>query len=306
MNIKIGMSSMSTTNDNNSFSNALLLEIISQVEGANLLGIMNSNDVAHTFIANNILLLVQQFIEHKPYQQVLWELYAPNTVEQFKTNLKIQAFASSTNFGFMMNLVGSQDIKERKILFGMLYYNTNYYNCCPIDNDDRFQFIIDLIGDLSNDNIKYLIQVISISPLLANIQEIEDDIKFICENNQQIEFLDYLREMLNLPNIYIRHVDIIHSFISEQDKLELFKEYCRAGIWSEHAMDFIEENIIMTDQRKKIYFALVGRVNNLCLHECVEECIMRNLNINPLTPEEQETLNYELMFNRNECGLPHN
>lgn len=272
---------------------------------------MSTNDynyLTNSSVYPHMQVLIEHFISSKPYEKVLWELYAPNTLEQFKTNLKIQDFVSSKNFEYMLERANSQDINERKVLFGMLYYNNDYYKCCSIDDyqDERLKMIIDMIGDLSNDNIKYLIQVVSIAPLIGDIEEIEEDIKFICENNQQTEFLDYLHEMLNLSNIYIRPVDIIHSFDYNIDELELFKDYCKSGIWSKHAKEFIEENLIMTDQRKEIYFALVGRVNHLNLHVCVEDNIMRDLTINPLTPEEQEYLNYELHFNRSECGLPHN
>jgi hypothetical protein len=297
------MSSMSTNNNAN-YSNAIMY-FISEMEGSALLNIINSNELLPTMIVQNMSFLIQRFITCRPYEQTLWELYSPNTMEQFKTNLKIQQFVKSNNFEYMVEL-SNNNINERKVLFGMLYYNANYFQYCSINNEKRLENIISIINDLSNDNIKYLIQVISICPLIGDVEEFECDIKFICENNQQIEFLNYLREMLNLDNIYIRPVDIIYSFNYSQDKLELFKEYCQAGIWSEHAKDFVEENIIMTDQRKEIYFALVGDVNSLTLHTCVENNIMRNLTINPITLEEQEYLNYELMCTRRECGIPRN
>ncbi len=308
--------SMSSTNTNNIFPNNFVLQLISQLDGFAFLNMMTSFEQIHNFIADNIQFLIQQFITRKPYEKFLWEQYKNITVEQFKINLHVQEFVISNKFEQIIEYVnslnhknenGSSHIygqgmtKERKLLFGILYHNNNYI--CNCIEEKRLEYIIYEFDRFTNDIIKYFINVITFNHVIGNIEECEDNIAGICEDNKQIEFFDYLCEMNNFASAG----NILTTFICfEPDQLELFKEYCKMGIWSEHAFEFINNDIIMTNESKKIYFELVGRVNTEVLFDCVKENIMRDLILNPLTGEEQQWLNAEYKYYRIGRGMPIN
>jgi hypothetical protein len=300
---------MDTTPTFNTFNNTmpdhLVLNILSQTEGSGFLYIMNSTQAMHNFIEYNMQNLIQQFIINRPYEQFLWETYEPTTIEQFKKNIHIQEFINSNQFEQIIenhnlkNIIdyssGKQFIlgnlgmnKERKLLFGMLLYS-NYLTGI---NEGKLEMIIIEFDNFTDEEIKYFIKLIILNPNIINVEYCEKDIQHICQMNQQDEFLDYLYEMSALnASVY----DILFSFISyDEDDMMLFKEYCEYGFWSEHAKQLINDDVLITENSKNIYFQLFNQVNYDCLRNCIEQNIIRNLTVEPLTLEEKAHLKFEL------------
>ncbi len=123
-------------------------------------------------------------------------------------------------------------------------------------------------------------------------RNVYDDIKYIYDENKQDDFWEYF-DNIKGPNV--RPFHILFTYVCyDEEEIELFEEYCELGMWSEDAKNFIDEEIEMTEQRKEIYFALVNRVDEFVLHDCVENNIMRDLTTNPLNEKEQHMLSYTL------------
>ncbi len=282
-----------------------ILASLAQNNGIQLLNIMNSNEEAHGFIEKYMYYFIKEFINQRPYEQFLWDTYKPNTIEEFKKNLYIQEMINSNDFEEIIANHNSKNIinyssgeqyilgkngitKERKLLISMLYYS-NYL----IDiTNNRLELLMYEFDNFINEQIKFFIKLLILNPNIGDIQDIEDDTKFICNINEQEAFINYMNEMSSLnASVY----DIIQTFICYKEyKLELFKKYCQYGFWSEHAKKFIDDNINITEQSKQIYFALVNQVGYNVLCDCIKQNVIRDLTVEPLTIEEQKYLKHEL------------
>jgi hypothetical protein len=292
-----------TSTINNSLPIELILHSVSFLQGFDLLNTMNAVKNIHDLVVHNMRYIIKDFISIRPYEKIMWSSYDANiTLEQFKINLNVQEFVISSHFEHMIesinfnalrinpadNHYGQGMTNMRKFLFGMLYHNTKYLE--NTFEDERLEDIIYKFDKFPDDVIIFIIQVITLFPAIGDVEECEEDIEGICDENKKTEFLDYLHEMATFG----RASNILSTFICYDDyELELFKDYCKEGMWSEHAMEFIDGNIIMTDQRKEIYFALVNRLDSNKIYECVITNTMRDLTINPLTHDEQQNLEYE-------------
>jgi hypothetical protein len=314
---------MVSTHDNN--TNLFNMNNLSNFEGMGLLNIMNSDENIHQYVEQNMGMFIQHFISRRPYEQFLWEIYQPLTIDQFKTNLQVQEFVSSNEFEQNMEpLIGeeytSYDIRgcsnekciygtfgmnnERKLLFGMLLHNNNYLENSPNTGEySKLKCHIYSFDSSSNDVIKYFIKVITICPKMAKTEYCEQDIIYIAKEEDSEEFINYL---IKLSSYGALASDIKYTYTCfDEDAIELFEEYCRDGMWSEHAKEFAEDDIEMTPSRKYIYSKLIGRVNYDVLYESIENDRVRNLRRNPLTVEEQKTLDSELRSHNYMHGITH-
>ena len=300
-----------------------IFNIFSNIVGAELLRVMNSSENIHRYVEQNMHRFIQDFISSRPYEQFLWEIYQPLTIEQFKTNLLVQAFVSSNEFEQNMEpLIGktynAYDMREqtneqctygslgmndeRKLLFGMLLHNNKYLTRSPNTGDySKLKCHIYSFDNSSDDAIKYFIKVITICPKIGDAEYCEQDILYISEQEDSEEFINYL---IKLSSYGVSASDILYTYTCfDEDAIKLFEEYCRDGMWSEHAKELAEADIEMTSRRKYIYSKLVGRVNSDVLYECIENDRVRNLRTNPLTVEEKNTLDYELHSHNYKRGI---
>ncbi len=284
---------------------------LSNVYGIGLLSIMNSDENIHRYVEQNMHSFIQKFIFLRPYEQFLWEIYQPLTIEQFKTNLLVQAFVNSNEFEQNMEPLNgktynSYDMREqiseeftygslgmsneRKLLFGMLLHNNKYLVGADDTGDySKLKCHIYSFDNCSDESMKYFIKVITICPKIGDIEYGERDIIYISEQEEPEDFINYLNK---LSSYGASAHDILYTYICfDEDTIKLFEEYCRYGMWSEHAKEFADENIEMTPRRKYIYSKLVNRVNSSVLYDCIEIDRVRNLRTNPLTTEEQNKLN---------------
>jgi hypothetical protein len=295
---------------------------LSNFDGAELLSIMNSNESIHRYVEQNMHIFIQQFISRRPYEQFLWEIYQL-TINQFKTNLLVQAFVNSNEFEQNMEpLIGKKynenDIRgqtntectygtfgmsnERKLLFGMLLHNNKYLkNSSNTGDYSKLKCHIYSFDNSSDDSIKYFIKVITMCPKMGETEYCEQDILYISKQEDSEEFINYL---IKLSSYGASASDIKYTYTCfDEDAIELFEEYCRDGMWSEHAKELSESDIEMTQSRKYIYSKLVGKVNSSVLYECIENDRVRNLRTNPLTVEEKKTLDYELQSYNYKRGI---
>ncbi len=299
------METVSTSANNN---------VLPNVYGVELLNIMNSDEIIYRYVEQNMQSFIQQFIMNRPYEQFLWEIYQPITIEQFKTNLLVQAFVNSNEFEQNMEpLIGktynSYDMREqiskeftygslgmsneRKLLFGMLLHNNKYLEGSDDTGDySKLKCHIYSFDNCSDESIKYFIKVITICPKIGEIEYGERDIIYISEEEEPDEFINYLNK-LSSYGASARNIMLAYVCFNE-DALKLFEDYCRDGMWSEHAKELADENIEMTPRRKYIYSKLVNRVNSSVLYDCIKNEYIRNMQTNPLNAQEQASLNYEL------------
>ncbi len=272
---------MSSTT-NNPFSNDLVLTLISNLQGESLLNMMNSFEQINHLVESNMSFIIQQFITQRPYEQTLWEFYNPITIEQFKTNLKVQEFVISNQFEQVMERINFQNPVEegkpnkygneinstRKLLFGMLYYHKTYLGGeGKLSLFDRLSMIIYSFDEHSNDCIKFFIKVITFYPSIGDLEESEQDITFFHEKRTHVQFFEYLEEMYTIADLD----DILLTFTCFKPvDLQYFKTHCKSGIKSKDAREFVDRNINMTPKRKIIYFALVDHMESDDIYDIIK------------------------------------
>lgn len=272
---------MSSTT-NNPFSNDLVLTLISNLQGESLLNMMNSFEQINHLVESNMSFIIQQFITQRPYEQTLWEFYNPITIEQFKTNLKVQEFVISNQFEQVMERINFQSSVEegkpnkygneinstRKLLFGMIYYHQTYLGGeGNLSLFDRLSMIIYLFDKHSNDCIKFFIKVITFYPSIGDLEESEQDITFFHEKGTHVQFFEYLEEMYTIADLD----DILLTFTCFKPiALQFFKTHCKSGIKSKDAREFVDRNINMTPKRKIIYFALVDHMESDDIYDIIK------------------------------------
>jgi len=286
---------------NSNLSIHIILDIISKFDGLHLLNVMNQNETIYNYVVHNMKYLIQSFITVRPYEKFIWEHYENITIDLFKRVLMYQQFVISEQLEHTLTLINNDSIdivygqnidNERKLLYGFLYYNIpNYISNIQL-GEQRLKIIITEFDDFTNDMLKFYIKIITIQPKIGNMEYIIDDVKDFYNNQRQDEFIDYLTSMTPFD---VPPHDILMTFNHYNEmELELFKEYIQLGINYKYARFFILDNIIMTDLRKEIYFALYNRVNFSSLVECINSSYMRNLEIEPLSALEEHNLYYEL------------
>ncbi len=254
---------MSSTSTTNSFSNDYILNMLSRLQGSALLDIIESFNEIHQLVEQNMPILIKKLISQHPEDKPLWELHESTiTIEQFKTNLKIQEFALSNKYEKTVEYMNTlHDFKygtdinyTRKLLYGMLYYDKNYLDNVEILK--RLVYLIQIFDNFSNEGIKFFIKVITFSPAIGDIpDENEANIIHIYERNEHDIFFKYLQDMISLKAL---PEDIVLTFLCfGHEEIETFKIYCEAGIKSKDARELIDEKIPMTTNRMKIYFELL-------------------------------------------------